>query len=96
QDKYNSPYCTSHARLVGTTNHPFNPPFPKDDANKTKRRKAPKDVRARSCRHCGSGEHWDIECKHHYEGMHMARTRLAETDVSELQAQDEYNELYYE
>lgn len=96
QDKYNSPYRTSHARLIGTTNRPFNPPFPKDDANKTKRRKAPKEVGARPCRNCGSGEHWDAECKHHHEGMRTARTRLAETDLSDLQAQDEYDELYYE
>ncbi len=27
--------------------------------------------------------------------MRTARARLVETDISELQAQDEYNELYY-
>ncbi len=95
QDKQNFPYRNSHVRMIGASNQPLNPPFPRDDGNKTRRRKAPKDVGARPCRLCRSGEHWDSECKHHDEGMRTARTRLAEADVSELQAQDEYNELYY-
>ncbi len=87
---------TARTNLVGASVGSSLPLFPKDDDTKTRRRKSPTQAGARPCRHCGSGEHWDPECKHHNEGMRKARTRLATTDVEELVAQDEYDELYFD
>ncbi len=76
QDKYSQPYRQSHTCLVGSSNRFPSPPFPKDDSNITRRKKAPKDVGARPCRNCGSGEHWDPECNYHEEGMRMASVTI--------------------
>ncbi|KIY48704.1 hypothetical protein FISHEDRAFT_42813 [Fistulina hepatica ATCC 64428] len=68
------------------------PPFPKDDANITKRKKTPDDAGAHPCHHCGSGKHWDRECKH--ASNRTARTRLANTSSDFLEAQDEYDNAF--
>jgi hypothetical protein len=73
--------------------------FPKDDAN-VSARATPESKGARPCRNCGSGKHWDRECKHHREGRKMARARLAETstieeELEQLRDQEEYDDLYY-
>ncbi|THV05925.1 hypothetical protein K435DRAFT_646572, partial [Dendrothele bispora CBS 962.96] len=44
------------------------------------------------CRHCGNGQHWDRECK--YANKKVAHVHLCQTSVENLQAEDEYNELY--
>ncbi|KAJ7133955.1 hypothetical protein C8R43DRAFT_1205891 [Mycena crocata] len=50
---------------------------------------------ARPCRHCGSGNHWDPECKHAFKGMRSARANLAMHSDEMQDAQDAYDNLYY-
>ncbi|THU93195.1 hypothetical protein K435DRAFT_612160, partial [Dendrothele bispora CBS 962.96] len=82
---------TSRTYLVGTRSDLPPPKFPKDDSNVSKRA-TPESKGARPCRLCGSGKHWDHECKHNEK--RFAHVRLCETSIDNLQAEDEYNELY--
>ncbi|KAK1221859.1 hypothetical protein PQX77_015329 [Marasmius sp. AFHP31] len=84
---------TPRTYLVGTRTDLPPPAYPKDDSNVSKRT-TPKDKGARPCRHCGSHLHWDKECK--YSTRRTARTRLCETSVDNLQAQDDYDDLFDE
>ncbi|KAI4294046.1 hypothetical protein K525DRAFT_213608 [Schizophyllum commune Loenen D] len=90
----NKPTTFARAHLVGSSTDLPPPKFPKDDANISKRA-TPKDKGARGCRHCGSLNHWDKECKYAFKGMRNARTRLAEASMDLLEAEDEYEDLYY-
>ncbi|THU89895.1 hypothetical protein K435DRAFT_821263 [Dendrothele bispora CBS 962.96] len=67
------------------------PLFPRDDSNVSSRA-TPASKDARPCQHCGSGQHWDRECK--YANKKVAHVCLCETSIKNLQAEDEYNELY--
>ncbi|KAF7306872.1 TY3B-TY3B protein [Mycena indigotica] len=69
-------------------------PFPKDDANVSKKA-TPESKGARPCRHCGSGKHWDNECKHAFRGNKTVRAHLAAATEEELDAQEDYDDLYY-
>lgn len=44
---------------------------------------------------CGSGKHWDPECKYSRKGERKARTNLSVTNSEDIEAQNNYNELYY-
>ncbi|KAK7444340.1 hypothetical protein VKT23_015352 [Stygiomarasmius scandens] len=88
---YSSYRPTARANLVGTRSDLPPPAFPRDDLTISKKT-TPRDKGARPCRHCGSDMHWDNECKH--SRRRTARTRLAETQLEDLQAQDEYDDLY--
>ena len=79
--------------LVGWTNKLGTPPFFKDDKNVSPR-KPPDMVGARPCRHCGSGKHWDNECKFARKGEKLVRTNFASGDINS-QAQEEYDDLFY-
>jgi hypothetical protein len=70
------------------------PKFPRDDRNVSKRA-TPESKGARPCRHCGSGKHWDNECKHSFKGNRAARANLASVSSEYFEAQDRYDELYY-
>ncbi|KAK1217603.1 hypothetical protein PQX77_019739 [Marasmius sp. AFHP31] len=89
--KERSKSYTPRTYLVGTRTDLPPPAFPKDDTNVSKCT-TPKDKGTRPCRHCGSELHWDKECK--YSGRKTARTRLCETTTDNLQAQDEYDDLF--
>ena len=73
------------------------PPFPKDDSTVSKK-KTPESVNARPCQHCGSGNHWDYDCKYARQGTKIVRAHLVTGQVTEEEegAQQEYNSLYYD
>jgi hypothetical protein len=86
---------TARVNLVGWSANLGAPKFPKDDGNVSKRA-TPESKGARPCRHCGSGKHWDNECKHAYKGNRVARTSLASATSDDRNAQDDYDDLYYQ
>jgi hypothetical protein len=69
--------------------------FPKDDKNVSLRR-TPESIRAQPCRHCGSSFHWDNECKHSQKGEKMAQVNLIQLEDNDLQAQEDYDSLFYD
>lgn len=85
---------TARVNLVGWSPRIGTPQFAKDDANVSKRA-TPESEGARPCRHCGSGKHWDDECKHSFKGTHAARANLATSGHDDRDAQEEYTDLYY-
>jgi hypothetical protein len=85
---------TARTNLVGWSRNQGPPKFPKDDKN-VSAKATPESKGARPCRHCGSGKHWDNECKHAFKGNRAARANLANTTSEDQDAQDEYNDLYY-
>src|ERR1700723_4634317 len=89
--RYN--FRKAQTNLVGWTNKLGPPPFPKDDKNISPW-KPPDTVGARPCQHCGSGKHWDNECKFARKGEKLVRTNFAAGDV-DSQAQEEYDEIFY-
>lgn len=86
---------TPCANLVGASKTMSPPSFPKDDSNLTKRSATPEEKGARPCRHCGSGKHWDNECKYAFRGNCSARANLATASEDTVQAQQQYDDLYY-
>jgi len=71
------------------------PKFPQDDKN-VYPRKTPKSVNTRPCWHCGSGKHWDYECKHSRKGERQARTHFITLSNPEIEALNAYDNLYYD
>lgn len=71
------------------------PKFPRDDSTVSKR-KTPEEMGVRPCRHCGSGKHWDNECKYSRKAQHIARTNFVEQSSEDRAAQEAYDELYLE
>lgn len=57
------------------------PKFPKDDSTISKR-KTPEEMGVRPCRHCGSGKHWDNECKYSTSKTAELAGKLADTGTS--------------
>ncbi|KAJ7148468.1 hypothetical protein C8R43DRAFT_1129106 [Mycena crocata] len=84
----------ARANLVGWTPSQEPPKFPKDDRNVSKRA-TPQSKGARPCRHCGSGNHWDNECRQAFKGNRAVRADLANTTNEQMEAQEEYDDLYY-
>ncbi|KAF7372967.1 TY3B-TY3B protein [Mycena sanguinolenta] len=84
----------ARVNLVGWSANLPTPPFPKDDRNVSKKA-TPESKGARPCRHCGSGKHWDNECKHSYRGNRAARANLASATGEDRDAQGAYDDLYY-
>jgi len=92
----NNLFCNARSNLVGWTEKMEPPKFPKDDSNVLKKA-TPKQKGARPCRHCGSDQHWDLECKHSYRGNHSARSNLTHSvNEEQAQVQERYKDLYYE
>ncbi|KAF8973601.1 hypothetical protein BDZ97DRAFT_1721219, partial [Flammula alnicola] len=89
------PFYAARTNLVGNSKTLDPPKFPKDDSNVSSRRQTPEQAGARPCRHCGSGKHWDFECRHSYKGTKQARTNLAQSTEDDRRAQEEYDQLYY-
>lgn len=69
QDNLASSSIRVSTRLAGASSKLPPPQFPRDDANITKKGLTPKAKGARPCRHCGSDQHWDNECKYRSKGM---------------------------
>jgi hypothetical protein len=88
------PYKKVNVNLVGWSSTLSKPQFPKDDKNVSKRR-TPESIGARPCRHCGSGNHWDNECRHSRQGERQARVNLIQYNDEDSKAQDQYDALYY-
>lgn len=92
-DNWNLPR-TARVNLVGwSINQPM-PKFPNDDKNVSKRA-TPESKGACPGRHCGSGKHWDNECKHAFKGNRAASANLASASSEDYEAQKECDELYY-
>lgn len=73
----------------------LNPPFPKDNTNVSPRG-TPEEKGAWPFRHCSSGKHWDKDCKHARKGEKHARVNTIATTAEEDQAENEYDNAYYE
>ena len=85
----------AHMNMVGWTPSLEPPKFPKDDKNVSSR-KTLDSVNARRCRHCGSGKHWDYECKYSRKGEWQARTNYVSPSDPDIEALNAYDDLYYE
>lgn len=85
----------ARVNLVGWSPTMQKPQFPKDDSNVSKRG-TPEEKGARPCRHCGSGKHWDPDCKYARKGAHQARTNLVQGTEEDIEAQKEYDDVYYD
>lgn len=83
----------ARVNLVGQSPTLPKPQFPKDDSNVSKG-KTPESVGVRPCRYCGSGRHWDKECKFARKAGRMARTNLAIVEDDD-EAQQAYDDAYY-
>ena len=79
---------------IGYTPALGKPQFPKDDANRTKRKRTPAEAGARPCRHCGSGMHWDPECKHAIQGAKRVTANFAKYNEEYFRALNDYEGLY--
>ena len=90
-----NPFRNARVNLVGWSKATSNPQFPKDDANVSPRG-TPEEKGARPCRHCGSGKHWDKDCKHARKGEKRARVNTIVSTSEDDLAQDEYDNIYYE
>ncbi|KAJ3978289.1 hypothetical protein F5890DRAFT_1422719, partial [Lentinula detonsa] len=90
-----SPPLKARVNLIGSSTNLQPPQFPKDDSNVSKKA-SPEEKGLRPCRHCGSGKHWDYECKYARQGVKRARTNHTVATPEEIQAQEEYDEVYYD
>jgi len=81
--------------MVGWTPSLEPPKFLKDDKSISPQ-KTPESVNTRPCRHCGSGKHWDYECKHSWKGERQARTNFITLSDLEIEALNAYDDLYYD
>ncbi|KAF8903272.1 hypothetical protein CPB84DRAFT_1903283 [Gymnopilus junonius] len=86
---------TPRTYLVGAYSGMAVPKYPKDDSNVTKKGLTPEEKGARPCRHCGSGKHWDQECKHAYKAERKARVNKIMASPEQSEAQEAYDNLYY-
>ena len=68
------------------------PAFPKDDSNVSKKH-TPESLNKRPCFHCGSGKHWDNECKYARKNTKQARVHFSSIIDEELREQEEYEEF---
>jgi hypothetical protein len=91
----NESSARAQTSLVGFHVSIKSPPFPKDDKNVSPNGRTPESKGARPCRHCGSGKHWDPECKHAKKGTKKARANHASYSSDYWKTQDAYEDLYY-
>ena len=93
-NQYRGPRANVNLGDSNSKNLLAKPQFPKDDANISKRA-TPESLNKRPCRHCGSGKHWDYECKYSRRGERMARVNFTERSPEELEEQQDYDDAYY-
>ncbi|KAJ3832228.1 hypothetical protein F5878DRAFT_666765 [Lentinula raphanica] len=91
----NSAPTKARVNLIGSSPNLPPPQFPKDDSNVSKKA-SPEEKGLRPCRHCGSGKHWDYECKYARKGVKRARMNHIVTTPEDIQAQQEYDDAYYD
>jgi hypothetical protein len=84
----------AHINMIGWTPSLEPPKLPKDNKNVSPR-KTPESMNARPCQHCRSRKHWDYECKHSRRGERQAHTNFILLSDPELEALNDYDELYY-
>ena len=84
----------AHINMIGWTPSLEPPKFPKDDKNILPR-KTPEFMNARPCRRCGSGKHWDYECKHSHRGERQACANFILMSDLEIEALNDYDKLYF-
>ena len=90
-----NPFRDTQVNSAGWSKNTLNPQFPKDDSNISPH-STPEEKGARPCRHCGSGKHWDKDCKYARKGEKQARVNMVGTTTEDEQAQEEYDNAYYE
>lgn len=90
-----NPFRNACINLVGWSKSTSNPQFPKDDSNVSPQG-TPEEKGARPCRHCGSGKHWDNNCKHARRGEKCARVNTVVSTTEDKQAEEEYESAYYD
>jgi hypothetical protein len=90
------PAYPANVNLVGAHPNIGKPPFPKDDSTISKNGRTPESRNARACRHCGSGKHWDNECRYAKQGGKIVRSNFANPTVDYVESQEAYDELYYD
>lgn len=83
------------AYAVGWSPNLEKPRFPRDDKTLTSRKLSPEAAGARPCRHCGSPKYWDFECKYSRSGSKQVRANLATFMDIDLQALEDYEDLFY-
>ena len=70
------------------------PPYPKDDATKSKDKngklRTPALLGKCPCRHCGSRQHWDSDCKYRKLNATQARTQFLSLTEEELLDEEDY------
>jgi hypothetical protein len=70
------------------------PNYPKDDATKSKDKngklRTPASLGKRPCRHCGSGQHWDSNCKYRKLNATRARAQYLALNEDEMMEEDDY------
>lgn len=88
-------FRNARVNLVGGSDKLPLPQYPKDDTN-VSRRQTPESKGFRPCRHCGSGKHWDNECKYSRKSQRSARANHATILDEDLEAQQEYDDGYYD
>lgn len=81
--------------MVGWSKASSNPQFPKDDSNVLPRGTL-EEKGAWPCQHCGSSKHWDKDCKHARKGEKRAWVSAIISTSEDDQAQNEYDNIYYE
>lgn len=83
-----------YTNLVGWSPNLGSPLFPKDDSivlkGKTSEAKG-----TWPCHYCDSGKCWDNNCRHAQKEVKQVRTNFASMTTEDLQAQDDYEQLYY-
>lgn len=89
-------YKPARTNAVGWSKALAPPKWPKDDKNVSVRG-SPVASGGRPCRHCGSDNHWDNECKYAHKATREARANSASGAVNPdvERAQQEYDDLYY-
>ena len=89
------PYRKANLNLISWSINIGTPQFPKDDKNISPR-KRPESISTRPCRHCGSRKHRDNEYRHSQKGEKLARVNFVHHKDNDVQAQENYDNLFYE
>jgi hypothetical protein len=90
-----NPWKWANTNFFGFTPSPKKPEFPKDNKNISPRW-TPESIGVCPCCHCGSGIHWDNECRHSRQGERKAWANFVQPSWAEIQAQEDYDALYYD
>jgi len=89
------PYRKANVNLVSWSKNIGTLQFPKDDKNMSYYRTL-ESIGARACRHCGSGNHWDNECRHSRKGEKLTRGNCIQLENNDIKAQEDNDNLFYQ